>query len=115
MPYDLDQIAAKRHRLQQLELYDVSGDELDHLEQLGSSVGTDLQFCMFCLPIGISATLTLLVVNVTNPHVYETFWVAIFVGFGLGAFFGYRWLMARGQFSKCIDKIRQRQVRGVEK
>ena len=115
MPFEQDQIPAKRHRLKHLDLYDVSGDELDNLEQLGTTVGTDLQFCTFWLPIGISATLTLIAVGagtipITNTHVYETYLVAMFVGYGFGLFFGVRWWLSRGRFKQCIEKIRQRQV-----
>jgi len=105
-----DQITAKRHRLSHLDLYDVSGDELDNLQEIGSTVGTDLQFCTFWLPIGVSATLTLLAVPISNAHVYETYLVAAFVGFGFGIFFGVRWWNSRGRFRRCIEKIRQRQV-----
>jgi hypothetical protein len=109
MAFD-DQILAKRHRLQHLDLYDVSGDELDNIEQLGTTVGTDLQFCTFWLPIGISAALTLIAVPIPNIHVYQTYLAAAFAGFGFGIFFGVRWWSTRGQFKKCLDKIRQRQV-----
>jgi hypothetical protein len=108
--FEQDQIPAKRHRLQHLDLYDVSGDELDHLEQLGSTVGTDLQFCTFWFPIGISATFTLLAVPIPSPHVYSTYLVGAFVGYGFGVFFGVRWWFSRGQFKKCVDKIRERQI-----
>ncbi len=110
-----DQIPAKRHRLPHVDLYDVSGDELENLERLGTSVGTDLQFCTFWLPIGVSAMLTLIgeaygSVPISNPHVYETYLVAMFVGYGFGIFFGVRWWLTRAHFKKCVDKIRQRQV-----
>ena len=110
MPLSEEQIPAKRHRLRHVDLYDVSGDELDNLEQIGASVGTDLQFCTFWLPIGISATLTILSVPINNPHVYTAYVVAAFVGFGFGAYFGIRWWITRGQFRRCISKIRERQV-----
>lgn len=110
MSFDQDQIPAKRHRLRHLDLYDVSGDELDTLEQLGSTVGTDLQFCTFWLPIGITSTLTLIAVPITNVHVYQTYLIAAFVGFGFGIFFGVRWWFTRGQLKKRINKIRERQV-----
>jgi hypothetical protein len=110
MSIDNDQILAKRHRLQHVDLYDVSGDELDNLEQLGASVGTDLQFCTFWFPIGITANLTLLAINIPSAHVYETYMVATFVGYGFGVFFLVRWFRMRGQFKRCIAKIRQRQI-----
>jgi hypothetical protein len=91
MTFEQDQIPAKRHRLKHLDLYDVSGDELDNLEQLGATVGTDLQFCTFWFPIGISASLTLIAISITNPHVYLAYLVAMFVGYGFGVFFGVRW------------------------
>ncbi len=105
-----ERIPAKRHRLKELELYDVSGDELDNLEQMGSNVGTDLQFCTFWFSVAITATLTLIAVPITNAHVYTVYLVATFFGYGFGAYSGVRWWRARGQFSKCIDKIRERQV-----
>jgi hypothetical protein len=110
MPLNDDQIPAKRHRLQHLDLYDVSGDELDNLEQVGSNVGTDLQFATLWLPIGISALLTLIAIPIANSRVYEAYLVAAFVGFGFGIYFGVRWWSNRGQFKRCIEKIRQRQV-----
>jgi hypothetical protein len=110
MPFDDDQIPAKRHRLKHLDLYDVSGDELDNLEHVGSNVGNDLQFSTFWFPIGIFALLTLIAVPIANAHVYETYMVATFIGFGFGIYFGVRWWINRGQFKKCIEKIRQRQV-----
>jgi len=56
-----DQILAKRHRIRHLDLYDVSSDELDQIERVGKSVGSDLQFATFWLPIGITTLLTLMV------------------------------------------------------
>jgi len=110
MPFEQDQITAKRHRLRHLDLYDVSGDELDNLEHVGANVGTDLQFATFWFPIGISSLLTLKTIPISNPHIYEAYLVATFVGFGFGVYFGIRWWFNRGQFKKCINKIRERQV-----
>ncbi len=110
MPFNDDQIPAKRHRLKHLDLYDVSGDELDNLEQVGATVGNDLQFATFWFPIGIAAGLTVLAVPITNIHVYQTYLVATFVGLGFGAYFTVRWHSNRDKFKKCIAKIRERQV-----
>jgi len=110
MPSDHDQIPAKRHRLQHVDLYDVSSDELDKLQQVGSSVGTDLQFATFWLPIAIASLLTLISVPITDRHVFDVYLVATFVGFGFGFYFAFKWRSGTNEFKKCIDKIRERQV-----
>jgi|SRR5579872_1450230 len=105
-----EQITAKRHRLPHVDVYDVSGDELDNLERVGSHVGTDLQWTTFWFPIGLSALLTLIATPVPNAHVYEAYLVACFVGFGFSIYFATRWWSNRGEFKNCIGKIRQREV-----
>jgi hypothetical protein len=105
-----DQITTKRHRISHLELFDVSGEELDNLEEIGQSVGTDLQFFTFWIPIGLSATFTLNAITISDIHVYNFYLIAAWVGFGMGIYHGIRWLNNRGRFKKRINKIRERQI-----
>ncbi len=110
MHLDADQIPAKRHRLRHLDLYDVSGDELDQIERLGTSVGTDLQFATFWLPIGITTLLTLIVLTISDTRVFITYVCIMLVSLGFSIYFFVRWWITRGEFKKLINRIRERQV-----
>jgi hypothetical protein len=110
LPMADDHITAKRHRVEHVDVYEVFGDELDRIEQEGISVGTDLQFALFWLPIAVTLTTTLSLTNIQNLKIYVGFFIVMVVSYGFGIYFGIRWWRCRGSFKRLLTKIRDRQV-----
>lgn len=105
-----EQIPIKRHRLEQVETFEVSGDELERIEREASSVGTYLQYALFWLPVGISLTATLSLTTISSNRVYISFFVVMVMSYAFGLFFLVRWYQTRDVFKELIRKIRDRQV-----
>jgi len=53
-----ENIPAKRHRLAHVDIFEVTGDELDNIEREAANIGTDLQFSLVLLLLAVSFTLT---------------------------------------------------------
>ena len=105
-----ENIPAKRHRLENVEIFEVTGDELDGIEREASTVGTDLQFALVLIPIGISLTATLFLTKISSERVYETFLTITIASYVFGIFFFIRWWLQRGTFKRLIEKIRSRRL-----
>jgi len=105
-----DQITAKRHRVEHVDVYEVFGDELDRIETEATSVGTDLQFALFWLPIAITLTVTLSLTSIQSQKVYVSFFSLTVISYALGIYFAIRWWLCRGVFKRLLAKIRDRQV-----
>jgi hypothetical protein len=109
MPPD-DQIPVKRHRLEHAEIFEISADELDSIERSGASVGTDLQFATFLLPIAITLTTVLLITPIQNSRLWDGFFITLIVGYVLGSYFLIKWGRQRNTFKEVLRKIRDRRV-----
>jgi hypothetical protein len=105
-----DQIQARRHRLQHVEIYEVAADELDRIEQESTNVGTDLQFATFWFPIGITLTIVLATTPIPSQGFHTGFMVGCFMGYGFGLYFAVRWWKQRSGLKKLVARIRERQV-----
>jgi len=105
-----DHITAKRHRLEHVDVYEVSGDELDRIEREAVTVGTDLQFALFWIPIAVTLTTALALTSIQNAKVYNGFFTVTVVSYGFGVYFGVRWWRCRDVFKRLLAKIRDRQV-----
>ena len=105
-----ENIPAKRHRLAHVDIFEVTGDELDNIEREAANIGTDLQFSLVLLPIAVSFTLTLVLTTIASPRVYSSFFIITLLTYVLGIYFGIRWFRQRGSFKKLLQKIRDRSV-----
>jgi uncharacterized membrane protein YraQ (UPF0718 family) len=105
-----ERIPAKRHRLEDVEIYEVTGDELDRIEQEAATIGTDLQFALVLLPVALSLTAALFLTTIPSIRVYVTFLVIMIIAYVFGAWFFIRWSRERGTFTRLLGKIRQRRV-----
>lgn len=103
-------IPAKRHRVQHIETYEVTADELDGVEREGQSVGQDLQFATVFIPIGITLTAVLTTTSIPDIRLYTAFLVALCVSYGFGATFLIRWWRQRGRFLRLMAKIREKPI-----
>ena len=105
-----EHIAVRRHRLPGLDICDITIDELDAIESVGSNLGLDFQISQFCLTVALSFLASTLSSPPKEDRVYIVFVVVIVVGFALGLIFGIKWSRDREAFSKLIQKVRDRQV-----
>ena len=109
-PMTNEHITVKRHRLEHVDVYEVFGDELDRIEQEAATIGTDLQFALFWLPIAVTLTATLILTNIPNERVHTGFLIFTIMSYGFGVYFVIRWLRQIGSFKRLLSKIRDRQV-----
>jgi hypothetical protein len=105
-----ENIPAKRHRLEHVEIFEVTGDELDNIERETANIGTDLQFCLVLLPVAISMTVSLVLTTIASQRIYNSFFIVMAVAYLGGLFFGVRWLSRRGSYKRIFQKIRDRRV-----
>jgi len=105
-----EHIPAKRHRLEDVEIYEVTRDELDGIEREAATIGTDLQFSLVLLPIGLSLTATLFLTTISSLRVYVTFLVILIIAYVLGIWFFVRWVRQRGTLKRLLQRIRDRRV-----
>src|SRR5439155_6527816 len=91
-PMTNEHINVKRHRLEHVDVYEVFGDELDRIEQEAATIGTDLQFALFWLPIAVTLTATLILTNIPNERVHTGFLIFTIMSYGFGVYFVIRWL-----------------------
>jgi hypothetical protein len=105
-----EHIPIRRHRLSGLDICDVTTDELEAIEREGADVGLDFQIAQFCLTLALSFLASTLSSPPTSDRVYTVFVVIIVVSFALGIIFGIKWWKGRGEFSRLIQKIKDRQI-----
>ena len=108
-------ITAKRHRLREVETYEVFRDDFDTIETEASQIGTDLQFACSLLPLAIGLTVTLLVTTIAEDRRYYSILSLTAVFYLLGAFFAVSAFRDKGRFRKLIKRIRDSQVLVAEK
>lgn len=104
------QVPIRRHGLGHVELYDVTGDELDALERECASVGLDFQVASLALAVAASFLASLLLSTPANPTVVTVFVVLVVVGFALSLIFGVRWFRGRSALQVTMQRIRSRPI-----
>ena len=107
---DHEQIEVRRHRLPRLDICDVTMDELDSIERTGSNVGLDFNVSLFSLGVSLSFLVALLNTKIESKRTFDTFVVFCVVGGALFIIFGIKWFLNRSEFSRLIQRIRDRQI-----
>jgi hypothetical protein len=105
-----EQIEIRRHRLPGLDICDVTMDELGAIERIGSNMGLDFNVSLFSLGISLSFCASLLSTPIESQRVFDTFVIFAVVGAALAVIFGIKWFLNRGEFSRLLQKIRDRQI-----
>lgn len=99
-------IEVSRHGLGRVCIYEVTRDELDAMERVGSNVGLDFNVALFSLGVSLSFFATLLNSGFDSRTTFDIFVVSA----ALFLIFGIRWFLNRGEFSRLIRGIRNRRV-----
>lgn len=105
-----EHIEIRRHRLSGLDVCDVTTDELDSIERIGSNVGLDFNVALFSLGISLSFLASLLNTKIESRQVFDTFVSFAILGTALSVIFFIKWSLSRKEFSSLIQKIRDRQI-----
>jgi hypothetical protein len=103
-----DRIPVRRHRIAQLDVYEISVEELEHLERAALRGSEAFGFMVFGLSVGISFTVTLLTVDIKSDRVFESFLLVTILAFVVGVFFAIRWLIERSASVAVAQRIRSR-------
>ena len=107
---DLEHIEVRRHRLPGLDVCDITMDELDYIEHVGSNVGIDFNVGLFSLGVSLSFLASLSNTTIESRRVFDTFVLLAIVGAALAVIFLLKWWRSRDEFSSLIQKIRDRQI-----
>jgi len=97
------------YRIPQIEVYQVTDDELKRLEDGCTQVGQDFSFSVACFSFFVAFLIALL--SATFESVVRVIFIALDIIFGLaGAYTGLRWWLSRKRAPDVITKIRSRRV-----
>lgn len=106
-----EHIEVRRHRLPGLDICDVTMDELDAIERVGSDVGLDFNVALFSFGVALSFLVALLsCTKIESRRVFDIFVVCTVVGFALAIIFFIKWFQRRDAFSQLLQKIKERQI-----
>jgi hypothetical protein len=107
---DAPQIPIQRHGLPHLEVYDVTGDELNVIERECGNVGTDFQVSSLSFATACSFLTALKASPPSDTKTFVVFTVITVLGFALTLIFGVRWFWSRGALARIMQTIRSRPV-----
>lgn len=110
MPIDDNHIETKPHRHGPVATYQVFVDDFNRIEEEAQTIGSDLTFATFWLSEAVTSTFALPTVPATWLHVYSGFEVAMFAGYGFGAYFIWRWSKQKSSLKRLMDRIRANQI-----
>ena len=83
-----DRIPVRRHPIAELDVYEVSSEELDQLECAALHAAESFGFLIFGFSVGISLTVTLTTVDIHSDRVFESFLIATIIACLVGVFSG---------------------------
>lgn len=99
--------AIKRARIEQLNIYEVSEDELVQLER-GSPESLFLNFAIFFISSALSLLVAILTTTFSSLYVFTTFVVLSTIGFAAGVVLLGLWLWHRRSRAAIFFDIRRR-------
>jgi hypothetical protein len=110
MPPPADHTSIKRFRRGGLASYEVMRDEFESIESEAANLGSYLQAAIFCFPIAITITITLLTVPLADGFKKDAFFLTMLSAYVFGCFFAYGAWRQRGRFRRFMQKISANQV-----
>ena len=102
-----ERFTVNRGRLDSINIYDVTEQELEKLAT-GGSDSIFLNFAIFTLSVAISFFITLLTTKIETDRVYITFLVITSICFLSGIILLLIWWKSRYSIKDLINKIRER-------
>jgi hypothetical protein len=103
-----DRIPVRRHPIAELDVYEVSSEELDQRERAGLHGAGSFGFLIFGFSVGISLTVCLTTVDIGSDRLFESFLIATIIAYVVGVFFGIRWALERRSAKAVAQRIRSR-------
>jgi len=107
---DDDQIPIERYRLGKLRSYEVLINDFDRIENVATTIGTDLAFATAFLPVAIALSITLITVTIADWNIKGPFYFFMWSSYILGAYFAVRAFRQRGQLKNFMHNIRDAQI-----
>ena len=101
---------ARTYRIPPIEIYEVTDEQLELIEESCRNIGQDLSFCISSLSIGASFAIAL---SSANPagHVKTLYYVVVAVSFFVSLYTGIRWFRVSRRAPTVIQKIRSRRMK----
>jgi hypothetical protein len=103
-----DRIPVRRHPIAELDVYEVSSEELDQLERAALGGAEAFGFLIFGFSVGISLTVILTTLDIRSDRVFESFLIATIIAYLVGVFFGIRWVLEWRSSKAVAQRIRSR-------
>lgn len=103
-----DQIPVERHVFGGLVLYEISGDELDQLENERLVLSEEFSFASVALGVAIALLVTLKTVTFDSDRTYLTFLTVDILAWTTALYFGITWFIGRRKMKSVVKKIRER-------
>ena len=106
---DKNELVVKRAKLNSLNLYEITEDELENLSR-GGPDPIFLNFAIFCLSIAISLSVTIFTTQITSDRTFMIFTVITILGFLCGFVLLTIWWKSRISVGDLITKIKDRMI-----
>jgi hypothetical protein len=106
---DDDTIPAARHRISRIDTYEVAVSDFDRIEEVASTVGSDLTFATLGLSVAVTLTVTLNTVTIASERLHDEFFIVMCISYAVAIICGYRWWRQRGELRKQMNRIRAMQ------
>jgi hypothetical protein len=100
------------YKIPRIEVYQVTDDELNRVEEQSGQVGQDLTFAVASGSVGLSFLITVLTGQLSTGLTVAFISVVFACGFTF-IYTGFRWWRTRGMLAKVLAKIRSRKSEPV--
>ncbi len=102
-----DKLTINRAKLNSLDIYEITDDELERLERGGSDT-TFLNFAIFTISVAASFIVSLFTIKIESDRIYIAFLTTIILGFLAGAILLILWWKSRRSTKGLVKKIKDR-------
>ena len=93
--------------LGELKVYEISEAELERFAG-GPPGQIDLNFALALLPVALTILITLQTATFAGAGPRYVYWIAFWILLVQGIYFGAKWWLNRGKFSRLIEEVRGR-------
>ena len=97
------------HNIPRIEVYQVTGDELDRVEDACSKVGHDFSFMLTAISVGVTSFVAL-IAGTFSPRGELSIRAIIGICFVVAIYTGSRWYRSRTNGLDVVRNIRSRKV-----